>query len=644
MKKLYLFLTTVMCLAFVTKAEVTYKFHFTVEEPENVTVKICDYYDKSVVFEEIELKEGLNDFEYTSVDGANMYIETTEDKVLKVHKADGSINFDVANNALKLYLSSYSWDFGNTEYTYTIKTFDAASFRPHTVKVTLDRPTGVRMTLRGGSVINTDTVAYEIPFNETYEDAISIRPENPDELIYKITADGTEIVKGDYDYTVALVDRSDEDDIKYVSEIVITQDFPEDMLCTIKLVFTNGDPGCISYVTYGDETIENFAGEEGFQVHPGKLFEAVFNREDYKILTYQENDREPVQATFLYRASEPIREDYVLTVEAEKYLTYEAYIVPDNYQAVKVTRYSYPYNVVELIDGETPITCKNDSEGNKVNVEATDGFEIEKIYDATYDVDFPLSTWSSTTVATLQEGSKLNITTTKIIRDKNVVVYVDDVTSLWYPLTISRGGNTVPSGVGYNIVDYRDKDGKITIGATGAQDGKVYRNGEPVSVYYYSYMNFENLDDNDVIKVFFVPENAIEHTVTFEMTEGALDGYEVKKDILAAVDPTEPVSAIGKTQFTIAPVSRADSDLTVTVGETAVEPEDGIYTFETEGDVTVKVTKATSGIENVICGENAKADVYNLQGIRVARQANVADVKALPAGIYVVNGQKVIVK
>ena len=80
------------------------------------------------------------------------------------------------------------------------------------------------------------------------------------------------------------------------------------------------------------------------------------------------------------------------------------------------------------------------------------------------------------------------------------------------------------------------------------------------------------------------------------------------------------------------------------VGDSVIEAVDGVYTFETEGDTTVKVSNGTTGIESVISGENTTADVYNLQGIRVARQANADEVNALPAGIYVVNGQKVIVK
>lgn len=646
MKKLYLFLFTVMCVAFVSKADVTYKFHFTVEDPESVAIRICDYYDDSNVIQEFEVKEGLNDYEYTSTDGVNLIISAVEGKVLKIHKEDGSVNYDVTNNMLKLYLSSFDWGLGSgSEYTYTIKTFDEESFRSNSVKVTLDNPDGIRMTLRGGNVINAEQTEYEIPFNDVYEDMLTIRKANAEDLIYKITANGEEVTKQGLEYNIPLVDRSDVDDIKYITDIVITQDFPEDLMCTVKFVFTNGDPGCISSVTYDEIPVENFAAEEGFQVHPGKNLYVTFNRDDYKMVSYQKNDDDPYESSYISIVSQPISSDFTLTVTAEKYNVYNAILVIEDPATVKVETSSYPSTELELVAGENVVTFKDAMYANELKITARDGYEMARIYDATYDNEVTISTWGPTTTIYLKENSKFEISTNKIIRDKQLAFYVDDLSSLYYGVTFSRGGSSITAKAGYNLVDYRDADGSITINASYAEStSKYYLNDQLLDVTYFSYYTLSNPQDNDVIKLFYVPENAIEHTVTFDMVEGTLDGFEVKKDIVAAVDPTQPVSAVGKTQFTIAPVSREGSDLTVTVGEENVEAVDGVYTFETEGDTTVKVTKATSGIENIICGENGTADVYNLQGIRVARQAKAADVNALPAGIYVVNGQKVIVK
>ncbi len=49
----------------------------------------------------------------------------------------------------------------------------------------------------------------------------------------------------------------------------------------------------------------------------------------------------------------------------------------------------------------------------------------------------------------------------------------------------------------------------------------------------------------------------------------------------------------------------------------------------------------TSGVENVLLGTNETGVVYNLQGIKIG---TTDDVKALPAGLYIVNGKKMYVK
>ena len=50
-----------------------------------------------------------------------------------------------------------------------------------------------------------------------------------------------------------------------------------------------------------------------------------------------------------------------------------------------------------------------------------------------------------------------------------------------------------------------------------------------------------------------------------------------------------------------------------------------------------------SGIDNVSAdGKDAPANVYNLQGIEVKRDAT--DLGGLPSGLYIIGGKKVLVK
>ena len=64
----------------------------------------------------------------------------------------------------------------------------------------------------------------------------------------------------------------------------------------------------------------------------------------------------------------------------------------------------------------------------------------------------------------------------------------------------------------------------------------------------------------------------------------------------------------------------------------------GNFSFTVTGNHSVALDVNTSAIEEISGDDEAVKVVYNLQGIRMADPEN------LPAGIYVINGKKVIVK
>lgn len=47
---------------------------------------------------------------------------------------------------------------------------------------------------------------------------------------------------------------------------------------------------------------------------------------------------------------------------------------------------------------------------------------------------------------------------------------------------------------------------------------------------------------------------------------------------------------------------------------------------------------------DAVAAQGSKVDVYSTNGVKVASQMNAADVRTLKSGIYVINGQKVLVK
>ncbi len=61
---------------------------------------------------------------------------------------------------------------------------------------------------------------------------------------------------------------------------------------------------------------------------------------------------------------------------------------------------------------------------------------------------------------------------------------------------------------------------------------------------------------------------------------------------------------------------------------------------------TTMIKPVSAGVENIAVDNNASRanDIYNLQGIRLKANATADDIKALTPGVYIIGGQKVIVK
>ena len=53
---------------------------------------------------------------------------------------------------------------------------------------------------------------------------------------------------------------------------------------------------------------------------------------------------------------------------------------------------------------------------------------------------------------------------------------------------------------------------------------------------------------------------------------------------------------------------------------------------------------STTGIINNIYNKTENVDVYTIDGIKRLSKANVNEINALPKGVYIVNGKKIVIK
>lgn len=82
----------------------------------------------------------------------------------------------------------------------------------------------------------------------------------------------------------------------------------------------------------------------------------------------------------------------------------------------------------------------------------------------------------------------------------------------------------------------------------------------------------------------------------------------------------------------VIPQERYETEITITA-------EDGVVKFTFVYDTT-----AGAGVSEILTDEAGIYTVYTITGIKVLETVDKAEINTLPAGIYVVNGQKVAVK
>lgn len=594
-------------------------------------------------------EEVFNGVTKTLINGENK-ITLPEDQYIYVTpkvKSDIIVFKDKDGDDVNISNGSYYISSWSTYSPYTLTVMDESSYRTKFVTVKMDDCSKVSIVRADGKEFKPTLNSVSIPYSPVDESILTIKPRSYDGMIYKVSVNGVDVAKSSDRFKVNLVDDSGSEPV-YVENIDVTANFPEGL--KFKTVITlDGPKEMISYIKVNNVNVadkEACLSPEGFEANPGETIAIGYNS-DYKIEEVTDNDE--TKYAFSQLTIEQIDCDHNVNIKGHKYANYQ---VKFNITGAEGVIGSFGSSKPKFVENENLIDVSE--KNNKLTVTEASGWYFESFTDKnnTNYLESSDYKYDHAVYLNLNEGDEYTIVAKKIRRDNQLVIYYDDFSSLdlSYFTTKFKNYDELPDAIvpGYNTINFRDEDGYFTVFASGSYDGfYAYKNDEKIAAPYdgAKYFEDENVAHKDVYKVFFVNEPTA-HNVTFTVSNNALDGYAVNKDILAEVnDLSAPVKAVGKTRFTIAPIARAADGIKVTVGDKEIEPVEGAYTFETEADTNVKVTTSTtSGIDNILTDANATADVYNLQGICIRRAATAADIKALPAGIYIVNGAKVAVK
>lgn len=593
-----------------------------------------------------ELNEGENNIKIT--EGKNncriSQVETGGWELVSVKDQTGKEYVDEDDWYWSYYkeISFYAED--GDEYTIIAKKPEAK-----TVTITMDDCSLVSIGV-DGEVIKPEQNTIEVSYNDKPGARLSIQPRSYDGGIYKVTADGVDVERSSTWFYVTLVDNSG-DEAVYIKNINVTAKFPEDLKykTTVSL---EGPQEMIKYIKLDDVEVDNIADyltEDGFETAPLTKIAIGINDKLYDITELSDNGER--KYSYAQLTIDGIVCDHQVVIKGQTLPTFDVKL---NVTGAEGIYCEFRGNEIELNEGENII--KATKKDYTFICKAKPEWEITTMTDSN-DKDYTEDYWwKRDGELDVKEGIEFTVVATKIERNNQIVVYFGDIDlkSLDYFTCefLNYKAPTEKVTNGYNVINFRDEDGKFSVYASAYYDQYsefiAYKNGElmPASYDGAKYREDEDVAHNDVYKFFFDNDPG-EHTVTFDLDENVLDGYEVKKDIIADADASAPVKAVGPTRFTITPVSRAAEGFTIKIGETEILPEDGVYTFETKEDTTVEIKakkEPTTGIDSILTDADETADVYNLQGIRVARSAKAADVKALPAGLYIVKGYKVIVK
>lgn len=328
---------------------------------------------------------------------------------------------------------------------------------------------------------------------------------------------------------------------------------------------------------------------------------------------------------------------YTVNVTATKKPTCKLTVLCDDIDKIFVTkdgnklRFEGDSNEMELIQGAY------------IGFGTDEGWKLEKVLDNTDNEDTPISGQFSL-------NSDMTVSVYLEQRNKTAVIYVEESDKWSGNGQVTIGSYPTSSDInlakGYNFVNYAESDRPFSL--------RIYQTNYSATTFYYlngtkleniySSDELTNMPENSVIKIFTAePES---HTVNYTIADGV--NAKVAHDYLQEVaSPAANHSLQHGTHVVITPVQR--TGLIVKANDSSVNPDaEGRFVVPVTADTNISIANdGHSGVNDILEGENGEAvsfEVYNLQGIRVLSNASADDVRNLPAGIYIVNGKKVVIK
>lgn len=506
--------------------------------------------------------------------------------------------------------------------TFTVKAVTEEEFRPYkfTLQIIGD-PSGVYLQRQGKitNLIRDNVSEYTFNFAPGVEPPFYVSSTDLSKDFYKVEIGGKAVEKdasGAYPLNVADGDK-----------VTVHQSFPDvDIPFTINLVQPDTEDAVRLQIDNQDVPAATWMAS-GYTVKMGQSYTLSVNDYEFNVNSFTLNG-EDISHTALGAATDT--NGYVFTVDVTRKPPYKVNIIADP-NAVTVCNTAYPDKPYELTGPETMIEVP--FADHILSIEVKEYYHLENIKYNGENAD-------GTMIVLDKENSTLEIVTKAYARDNDVVIYLDEQTA-WTSTGITlapdqpKHKTDVTLQKGYNIVKYDSFDMPFQVKLSPAP--MAYINDFYTADMNGFYLLLSYIEPNSVIK--FFGSEPDEFNVTFDIADGL--GVQTLLDYVTPAN--EDCKVLNGTEIAITP-TEAKTYLTVTANGQNVAPDaQGRHIVKVTADTAVKVEKGESGIHSVVGDPQPDtADVYNLTGVCIKRNATRAEIEGLAPGIYIVGSKKLI--
>lgn len=509
---------------------------------------------------------------------------------------------------------------------FTVTTSNADEVRDGSCQIWVDDPANVQVQRSGTySYIDLKEGWNDVKYITESELPLTIGPKNYGTALYQVKVNGEVVAPEGTAWRISPANGD---------KVEIFANFP-DVDVPVHFTYAQEEAkGFIKNVTVNGTAVSNY-NDADFTVKAGSKVEISGNTSDYNLVSFKVNgNTQSFYGSYNFIATE----ETTIEVDAKKYGTVKATLDIDNPDNIIVYKgYSYNNDIITgLVAGENEIEL---SETNTlIQIKAVSGCFITSVTANEMSIS---KDYSDAFNVTVTEGMKIVVKSGAIERNSKAMVYIDSKEAAAQYFNFQRSDrSSIDIATGYNEISFYDGDNPFGLSWYGAEYANVYKNNEAIKPMYEGSTTYElKLTDGDVIKIFLASNPEM---LEAELT--AADNVDASK-VAVTMDRISSVTEwAGKhnvlpgTEISIKPAEGYEISVAVD-GENVNAGEDGAFTVVVSKNTTVAVSLKGTGISSINAEKAAGNHIYNIQGVRVADNA---DMKQLPAGIYIINGKKVV--